>query len=287
MTPHVLLFGAAGQLGRAMLDGLEADYRITPLTRREVDLADHAAVRTHVLDAKPDLVVNCAAYNHVDRAEEDAQTALDVNGLVVGTMARAARDIGATFVHFSTDFVFDGKQVALYVEGDLPEPQSVYGQSKLLGEWLAADAPRHYVLRVESLFGGPEAKSSIDRIIAALDENREAPVFHDRLVTPSYVEDVVDATRALVRGSAPGGVYHCVNTGEASWLDVAREIARQMKRSDATLKPVSVADVKLRAPRPQYAGLSNAKLTGAGVDMPSWQDAVGRYLARRTVGSRG
>lgn len=281
----MVLFGAAGQLGRAMLDGLAAQFNITPLTRREVDLTDHAAVRRHILDARPDLIVNCAAYNHVDRAEDEADAALEVNGLIVGTMARAARDTGATFVHFSTDFVFDGRQTALYTEADLPEPSSVYGQSKLLGEWLAADAPRHYVLRVESLFGGPGAKSSIDRIISALDDNREAPVFSDRLVTPSYVEDVVEATRALVQQKAESGVYHCVNTGEASWLDMAREIARRLNKPASLLKPVRVAEVKLRAARPQYAGLSNARLANAGVDMPTWQDAVGRYLARRTASS--
>lgn len=285
MPPRLLLFGAAGQLGRAMLHGLAHDFQITPLTRREVDLSDHASVRQHVLDARPDLVVNCAAYNHVDRAEDEAQAALDVNALVVGTMARAAQDTGATFVHFSTDFVFDGKQRAPYVEDDPPEPPGVYGQSKLLGEWLAADAARHYVLRVESLFGGPEARSSIDRIITALDEGREAPVFHDRLVTPSYVDDVVDATRELVRRGAPSGVYHCVNTGEASWLEVARELARLMARPESLLKPVGIADVTLRAPRPQFAGLDNARLAAAGVPMPTWQDAVRRYLSRRTAAS--
>jgi dTDP-4-dehydrorhamnose reductase len=281
-----MLFGAAGQLGQAMARGLAPDFHVIPLTRRDVDLVDHVAVRSRIIDTAPAVVINCTAYNHVDRAEDEAQAALDVNALVVGTMARAAQETGATFVHFSTDFVFDGKQPAPYVEDDLPDPPGVYGQSKLLGEWLAADAAGHYVLRVESLFGGPEARSSIDRIITALDEGREASVFHDRLVTPSYVEDVVDATRALVRHGAESGVYHCVNTGEASWLDVAREIARQMERPESLLKPVSIADVKLGAPRPQFAGLDNAKLVAAGVPMPTWQDAVGRYLSRRTSASR-
>lgn len=266
-----------------MLDGLASDYDITPLTRRELDLADHARVRQYILATRPALVVNCSAYNQVDRAEEDAATALEVNGLAVGTMARAAGECEATFVHYSTDFVFDGRQVAPYVEEDRPEPSSVYGQSKLLGEWLAADAPRHYVLRVESLFGGPEAKSSIDRIIAALDAGREAPVFHDRLVTPSYVDDVVQATLRLVEGRAASGVYHCVNSGEASWLEVATEIARAMNKPASLLKPVAVADVELRAARPQYAGLSNARMAAAGAPMPAWQDAVGRYLRRRSA----
>ncbi len=278
MLPPLLLFGAAGQLGRAMAPGLAPDFDVTGLARRDVDLRQHDAVRARILAAAPAVVINCSAYTNVDGAEADAATALDVNAVAVGNMARAARDVGAAFVHFSTDFVFDGRQVEPYTEEDRPEPGSVYGQSKLVGEWLAADAPRHYVLRVESLFGGPEARSSIDRIVSALQEGRETPVFSDRVVSPSFVEDVVMATRALIAKGAASGVYHCVNTGEATWLEVGRAIARRLDRPESLLKAVPVAEVKLRAPRPQFAGLSNARLAAAGVAMPTWQDALARHM---------
>ena len=119
-------------------------------------------------------------------------------------------------MHYSTDFVFDGKATRPYVEEDVPNPQSVYAQSKLLGEWFALEAPRAFVLRVESLFGGANAKSSIDRIAQAIAEGREAKVFRDRTVSPSYVVDVAAATRALVERGEPG-LYHCVGTGHANW----------------------------------------------------------------------
>ena len=277
----MLVVGAAGQLGAAMMVRLAADHRVTPCTRRDVDLTNHRDVRAFVLDHRPAAIVNCAAYNTVDGAEDDPQTALDINAMVVRTLARAAEDLNAVLVHFSTDFVFAGTATTPYTEADAPEPQSVYAQSKLVGEWLAADWARHYVLRVESLFGGPQARSSIDRIADAVLAGRQAPVFVDRIVSPSYVDDVTEATARILERGVPFGLYHCVNTGVATWWEVGQAIARRLGRPESALKAVSVNDVQLRASRPRYAGLSNARLAAAGITMPWWQDALDRYLTRR------
>ncbi len=161
-------------------------------------------------------------------------TRLAVNAFAVQSLARAAAAARAVFVHYSTDFVFDGLADAPYVETDAANPRSVYGQSKLIGEWLATEAPKAYVLRVESLFGGPAARSSVDKIVAALRAGHEAPVFVDRIVSPSYVEDVAEATWALVSTAAQTGVYHVVNTGAASWYDLGQEVARLLGMSAAT-----------------------------------------------------
>lgn len=275
----VLVTGAAGQLGSATIERLGGEHAVTAWTRQDVDLTEHRSVRERVLRLAPEAIVNCASYNEVDRAQGEQATALDVNALVVGTLARAAAELGATLVHYSTDFVFTGAASSPYTEEDRPEPQSVYGQSKLMGEWLAADAPRHYVFRVESLFGGPRRRSSIDRIIQAVRSEQPARVFHDRIVSPSFVADVTGATAHVLRLQPAFGLYHCVNDGHATWLDVGREIARRLGRPDTLLQPVSVRDVPMRAPRPQYAALSNAKLARAGYAMPAWQDAIGRYLS--------
>ena len=277
----VLVVGAAGQLGQALVAKFAGEHDVTAATRRDVDLSDHRALRAFVMDRKPAAVINCAAYTNVDGAEDEQETALDVNAFAVRTLARATTELDAVLVHYSTDFVFSGTAAAPYTEDDPPEPQGVYAQSKLLGEWIAADNPRHYVLRVESLFGGPRARSSVDKIADAVRAGQEAPVFVDRVVSPSFVDDVVDATGHLLRSKSAAGLYHCVNTGFGTWLDVGREIARLLDQPDTTLKPVSVRDVKLRAPRPQFAALSNVKLAHAGYAMPSWQDALQRYLSRR------
>ena len=165
---RVLITGVAGQLGRAMARRLSSSATVVPFTRQELDVTRDADVLRIVLSSRPDVIVNCTAYNAVDDAEEHAVEALEVNAFAVLALARAARACGAVFVHYGTDFVFDGRSDRPYLETDAPAPQNHYGLSKLLGEWLAADAPEHYVLRVESLFGGERAKSSVDRILDAL-----------------------------------------------------------------------------------------------------------------------
>src|SRR5690606_23452896 len=165
-----LVTGAAGQLGSTFVQRLARDgVDVVALTRAQLDLTDDAQVRATVARERPDVILNCAAYNAVDAAEDDAAGALAVNAFGVHSLARAAMPIGARLVHYSTDFVFDGFADRPYTEADPANPRSVYGQSKLVGEWLALTAPGALVLRVESLFGGPAARSSIDRIAAAPD----------------------------------------------------------------------------------------------------------------------
>ncbi len=275
-----LVTGAAGQLGSTFVQRLSRDgAEVVALTRAQLDLADDAQVHAAIARERPGVILNCAAYNAVDGAEDDAPGALAVNAFGVHSLARAAAENGARLVHYSTDFVFDGFADRPYTETDPANPRSVYGQSKLVGEWLAMTAPDALVLRVESLFGGPAARSSIDRIAAALRAGEAPRVFVDRVVTPSFVDDVVEATLQLLARDAAPGVYHCVNTGETTWYGLGEAIARTLG-AEPMLTPVKVSEVPMRAPRPQYCALSNAKLEAAGVRMPRWEDAMARYLAR-------
>jgi dTDP-4-dehydrorhamnose reductase len=258
-------------------------------TRDSLDVRDHRAVESLVGRLRPDAVVNCAAYTAVDRAEDEPVEALNVNAFAVRVLASAAAAAGAAFVHYSTDFVFDGTASRPYTEGDEPNPRSTYACSKLVGEWFARDAPRHYVLRVESVFGtlptGPGARrTSVDRIVDGILAGETVRVFTDRTVSPSYHRDVAGAARALSERRLPAGLYHCVNSGSCTWEELAREAGRQLG-APPRLEMLRMADAGLRAERPRYCALSNAKLTAAGVEMPAWQDALGRYLAaRRALG---
>jgi dTDP-4-dehydrorhamnose reductase len=276
---RILVVGAAGQLARAVLDELGRDYDVVPLTRAELNLSNQLAVVRCISDTRPAVIINCAAYNRVDDAEDDVRTAFETNAFGVRALARAAGLVGATLVHYSTDFVFNGAATRPYREEDPPHPRNVYAMSKLTGEWFALDAPRAYVLRVESLFGGPARTSSIDRIVAAIIDGREARVFSDRTISPSYTCDVARATRRLLESDAPPGLYHCVNSGEVTWLGLAREAARLLGR-DAALVPMRVDSFPLRARRPTYSALSNEKLAAAGAPMPAWQDALARHVDR-------
>ena len=277
---RVMVTGAAGQLGGVIVQRFTREHDVLALTRTELDVTREADVARAVASARPDVIINCTAYNDVDGAEDHAREAFEGNAFAVLALARAARDTSATLVHYGTDFIFDGLADRPYTETDPARPASVYGMSKLLGEWFAADASVHYILRVESLFGGPRAKSSVDRIIDAISGGQPVRAFSDRTVTPSYVNDVADATARLLELRPAAGVYHCVNGGSTTWLGLAEEVQRALGRS-ADLQPVAVASVPMKARRPQYCALSNAKLANAGIPMPTWQDALARYMAGR------
>ena len=276
---RVMVTGAAGQLGSTIVARLSARCEVVPFTRSQLDIVDEQAVIDAARSAAPDVIINCAAYNDVDRAEDEAADAFGGNACGVLSLSRAAVAVDATFVHYSTDFVFDGNTDTPYGEDEPPKPLSTYGTSKLLGEWFALEAPSTYVLRVESLFGGHPAKSSVDKIVAAIVGGRPVRVFADRTVTPSYVDDVSVATEALLARRPPAGIYHCVNSGTTTWLGVAVEAARLLDRQ-AEIVAVDMSQVNLRAKRPRYCALSNRKLADIGVTMPAWQDALKRYVHR-------
>lgn len=283
---RVVVTGASGLLGAAIVREF-ADAEVHAFRHGELDVASESSVNDALAATRPEVVINCAAYNDVDRAESEPDAALRTNAFGVLTLARAARQVNAVLVHYSTDFVFDGETNRPYVEEDQPNPRNVYAVSKLLGEWFVAEAPRAYVLRVESLFGqpGPEGSrrgslgSILDRILA----NEEVPVFVDRTVSPTYTADVARATRAIIeRGLAPG-LYHCVNAGAASWLEIAAEAARLVGRV-LRAKQLTLATANLKAVRPRYCALSSTRLAAAGIVMPGWQDALGRYVRSAAPG---
>lgn len=281
----VVVTGAAGQLGAATAAAwVAAGHTVAGLTRSDLDITSPADARRVLGAIAPDLIINCAADNRVDAAETAPLPPLAANAWAVATLARLCVESDATLVHYSTDFVFDGETDRPYVETDPPNPRSVYGMTKLLGEMLAADAVRYYVLRVESLFGGETGRSSIDRLWSQMANGQPAMAFSDRVVSPSLVDDVIEATRVLIERRAPVGLYHCVNTGCATWFEVIDHLRRLGGFPDGAVLPRRAADAGLPAPRPMFAALSNAKLRSVGVAMPPWQDAIARFVDR---GRRG
>jgi dTDP-4-dehydrorhamnose reductase len=280
---RVLVTGARGQLAAFIVEAF-ADRQVVALTRQMLDVTDPAAVARTVADVAPDLIVNCAAFNDVDGAETKAVDALAINAFAVRSLARAAEARGATLVHYSTDFVLNSDTPEPHEEGVRPAPRGVYASSKLLGEWLALETARSYVLRVESLFGSPAGwtgrRGTLDHIVDGIEQRREVKVFTDRIVSPSYSKDVAAATRHLVTSGAAAGLYHCVNDGHASWHDVAAEAARVLG-IEPRLVPITVDQMTLRVPRPRYCALSTKKLSATGFVMPTWPDALRRWLGTR------
>ncbi|HXG87707.1 MAG TPA: dTDP-4-dehydrorhamnose reductase [Vicinamibacterales bacterium] len=283
----ILITGAEGQLGRILSTSLASLGNVLPCDRRALDLGHPEQIADVIGRVRPAVIVNCAAFNDVDRAEEQAEIALEINAIAVRSLARAARRHGALLVHFSSDFVFNGSAVVPYTEADQPSPQSVYAASKLIGEWLAQDTERWLVLRVESLFGvrhspGSSRVGSVDRIIAALEESRPTKVFRDRVVSPSYLIDVAEAVKHLIQTNAESSLYHVVNRGHCTWYELGLEIAGHIGGREL-LDPIDASGLALKASRPQFAALSPDKLASAGFVMPTWQDAIERYLAFRAT----
>ena len=285
---RVLVTGARGLLGAAIIRELSPDWDVHARDRAALDVSDDAAVAAAVKAIEPDAIVNCAAYNQVDRAETEPLPALQVNAFAVLALARAARDAGAALVHYSTDFVFDGEASRPYREDDKPNPRGAYAASKLLGEWFALESPGAYVLRVESLFGEPapgtERRGSLAAIVDSIRAGREVPLFVDRTVSPSYTVDVALATRQLLERRAAAGLYHCVNSGAATWDAIAREAARLLDRP-LHMKPMTLETAGLVAARPRFCAMDPSKLADAGISMPPWQDALRRFLSRPPAGA--
>jgi dTDP-4-dehydrorhamnose reductase len=279
---RIAVLGSRGQLGAAVVQECTAHHEVVAVDRAALDITDPPRVEREIARLRPEAIINCAAYNAVDDAEDDPVAALEANAFAVRSLARAAASTGAMLVQYGSDFVFDGTGTKPYLESDPPNPQSVYGISKMLGEWFAADAPRAYILRVESLFGaapnGRPAKGSVATIVTGLQSGEVVRVFEDRTVTPTFVIDGARATRTLVERRPPPGLYHCVNSGHCTWLEFAEEAARLLG-VPPRLERVRFADAKLKARRPQFCALSNEKLASIGITMPAWQDALARYLS--------
>jgi dTDP-4-dehydrorhamnose reductase len=279
------VLGAAGQLGRDLVPRLAGD--VVPLTRAEADLTRPDALRTALADARPDAVVNCAAYNFVDKAESEPAAAFAVNAWAVRDLALICRDLGCALVHFSTDYVFgldEGRQTP-WAETDAPGPVGVYGLSKLAGEYLVrALCPRHFVLRTCGLYGvwgsGGKGGNFVETMLRLAGQGKPLRVVADQVCTPSYAADVAAATAALVP-TGRYGLYHVTSAGSCSWHEFARTIF-ELAGVPADLTAIPSREYAAAARRPAYSVLSCRALAAAGVPPPRpWREALAAYLAER------
>jgi len=282
--PRTVLIGAAGQLGHDLRRTFDGPGELIPLTRADLDILDAARCRAVLGDLRPAWIVNTAAYNRVDQAEDDREAAFALNARAAGDLAAIAESLGAAFVHFSTDYVFDGARRTPYREDDTPNPLGVYAASKLEGERLALErCARAWVFRVCGLFGvatsaGKGGTNFVQTVLRLAGAGRALRVVTDQVLAPSYTRDLAPTVWAVLRAGAPG-LYHLTNAGETSWYDFARAVFRLVGiRADVT--PVTAAEYAARARRPAYSVLAHARLAALGLDdLRPWPDALAAYLA--------
>lgn len=292
---NVALIGARGQLGTALQDALAGD--VTPLNREQIDLADAASVAAALTALQPDVVVNAAAYNFVDRAEDEPDVAFAVNGLGPRNLALYCRDHDAVLVHVGSDYVFSGTVCCgerafargmPYREPDTPGPQSAYAVSKLAGEaFVRSLCPRHVVVRTCGLYGqaGSAGKGNfVTTMLRLAGERDELSVVDDQRCTPTSAADLAGWIARLIETGACG-VYHATNSGSATWCEFAREILR-LAGIDVPVRPITTAAFGAKAARPAYSVLCCRKLeTVLGAACRGWQDALAEYVesVRRSV----
>ena len=286
----VILLGPKGQLGRDITRAHEQagePFTLLPLPREQLDLVAPEAAAQVLEGLEFDALVNCAACHNTDEVEDNANPAFAVNARAVGVLARVCAKRGARFIHISTDYVFGGDRGRAQPlrEDDPIAPVNVYGASKALGENLARlEGGDVVILRVASLFGvaGANGKGGnfVETMIRLGREKGALQVVDDQIMSPTATADVAAAILRILTRGCSAGTYHAVNSGAASWFEFAQAILRSAAIS-GTVTPCSSEDYSTRAMRPRYSALDNAKFAAAVGPMPTWQDALGRYLQAR------
>jgi dTDP-4-dehydrorhamnose reductase len=281
---RVAVIGGNGQLGVDVCAAhAAAGNSVIPMTHGDVDIRDRDAVFRALESLRPDVVVNTAAMHNLEACEKEPDMAAAVNATGAINLAEAGRDLGFSLMHVSTDYVFDGRKGAAYVETDTPAPLSVYGKTKLEGEdGIRRTLPAHMIVRTSGLYGRAACRAKpggnfVQLMLRLARERGEVRVVTDEVVTPTYTEALAQQMVRL-QGAGRFGVYHATSQGETSWYDFAKAV---FEISGVTVRMIEagVADFPQKAPRPKYSVLDNAALRSAGLDiMPHWRDALTAYL---------
>ncbi len=281
----IVIVGAGGRLGAALGREYQRDYAVASFERMQLDLGQLDRVRSALSKAKFDLLINCAALTNVDYCESHREAAFVVNAEAPRLLAEIANEKSAKLVHFSTDYVFDGKKTDPYVEEDKAVPLSVYGESKLEGERRVLEvSSQHLVVRLSWVFG-PDKPGFIDQIIQRARENDVVTAVADKFSAPTYTIDVANWLRLAIDKNA-NGILHLANNGECSWqewaqyaVDVCRSLGIPLKAE--RVGAVSLADMRnFVAQRPVHTVLSSAKFTTlTGVQPRHWREAVAEYIS--------
>ena len=289
LNQRLLLFGATGQVGSALLPRLRDRWDVVVARHADIDLADEKAIDGAVDDARPAVIVNAAAYTAVDRAESEPDAAAAINARAPGVMATIAKRVGAALVHFSTDYVFDGTKGAPYIESDAPAPLGVYGRTKLSGEQAIAKAnPPHLIFRTSWVYS-PSGRNFLLAITRRARETGIVRVVDDQIGAPTTAAAIAAGVAAILdRLGADGhlqrscarvaGVYNLTAGGATSWYGFAREILRLLE-IEATIEPISTEAFAAPAPRPRYSVLDNTKVARTfGVRLPSWEEQLRKTI---------
>ncbi len=275
----VVILGAKGQLGWEFTHFLRDKVKVFPFSHKELDILDSKDLKRRFEEIHPDVVINCAAYTKVDRAEEERALAFKINSIGAKNVSFASFEVNAKVVYFSTDYVFDGEKNVPYTELDKPNPISCYGESKFVGEQFTREFnPNHLILRISWLYG-INGNNFVKTIVKLAKEKKPLKIVDDQRGTPTYTLDVVKQTwRLIQKGSV--GLYHSSNDGEATWFDFAKEIVSNLNLN-AEVTPIKTEEYPTKAKRPPYSILENYSLELEDLNiMRDWREALRDFTNR-------
>ncbi|MEQ8541361.1 MAG: dTDP-4-dehydrorhamnose reductase [Coleofasciculus sp. D1-CHI-01] len=282
---RILLTGIAGQLGSELQHTLVPLGEVMGVDRHKLDLTQPDKIRQVIGEVQPNLIVNAAAYTAVDKAETETELANAINGTAPTIMAEAAQELGATLIHVSTDYIFDGRKNTPYTEDDTPDPINAYGQSKLWGEeGVLKNCDRALILRTAWVYGAQGKGNFVKTMLRLGAEREELRVVVDQVGTPTWTWDLASAIAQFVQHPIDSGIYHFTNSGAISWYDFAVAIFEEAQQMGFPLQvkqvvPITTAEYPTPAPRPAYSVLSTQKISAIlGYHPPHWRTGLRQML---------
>lgn len=283
----LLIIGKKGQLGKELVNvARKCDLNFIAFSREELDITKYKNVEKKIKKIKPRIIINTSAYHVTYQCEINPLTAFEVNSVAVGNLAELSKEIGANFVTYSTNYVFDGKKSSSYLETDIPNPLQMYGLSKFAGEIIALN--QHpmgtYIIRTCGVFGagriGSKSKKGnyILKILSEAKNNSQIQASKKQIVNPTYALDLAESTLDLLKLNAKPGIYHLVNEGSCSWYDFANKILKYKGIKKTKIIAFKNDEENKNFKSPLFSALGNSKAKKLGITLPSIDDGLKRYL---------
>jgi dTDP-4-dehydrorhamnose reductase len=280
---RIAVIGSTGQLGTDLMKTLREKHEVIGLTHQDLEVTDYNSCLI-LKENRPDIIINTAAFHKTDQCEDEPLKAFSVNAVGARNVAAVSAEIEATATFISTDYVFDGSEKEPYTEDDAPNPINTYGISKLAGELFTKQNPKHYIVRLSSLFGvaGASGKGGnfVETMITKAKKNEPLSVVNDMWMTPTYTKDAARIIQEIIEKRLPFGIYHGSNKGRCTWFQFAEEILR-LAGLKATLKPIDTSQQQAKARRPAFSALRSTKLPAYGIQARGWKEALADYMVEK------
>jgi dTDP-4-dehydrorhamnose reductase len=280
---RIAIVGSTGQLGTDLMKALRVDHEVIGLTHQDIEVSNYSSCLT-LKEHHPEVIINTAAFHKTDQCEEEPEKTFLINAVGPKNVAKVSKEIEATTIFISTDYVFDGAKNEPYTEDDVPNPINTYGISKLAGELCTRQNPKHYVIRIASLFGmaGASGKGGnfVETMIAKAKKQEPISVVDDQWMSPTYTRDAAKTVKKIIESQLPFGTYHAANEGFCTWFQFTKQIFSILNLNPA-LTSIKASQLQVKAQRPRFSALKSVKLPKYGIRPREWTEALSDYLVEK------